>query len=201
MENIEFREFPKMARLSRNMIITEKIDGTNGQIMITEEGDLFIGSRNRWITPEDDNYGFARWVERNKEDVLKLGPGRHFGEWWGGGIQRNYGLSKDDKRFSLFNVQRWALYGTEPQRIETADPRIEKYQDVLPKCCGLVPILYKGLFDTSVALQVLEELKTYGSKAVEGFMKPEGIVVYHIAGNVGFKKTIEKDDVPKSKIK
>jgi len=31
-------------------------------------------------------------------------------------------------------------------------------------------------------------------------MKPEGIVVFHVAGNVGFKKTIEKDGLPKSKI-
>jgi len=29
-------------------------------------------------------------------------------------------------------------------------------------------------------------------------MKPEGVVVFHIAGNLGFKKTIEKDEVPKS---
>jgi hypothetical protein len=28
-------------------------------------------------------------------------------------------------------------------------------------------------------------------------MKPEGIVVFHVAGNVGFKKTIEKDEEPK----
>jgi hypothetical protein len=34
--------------------------------------------------------------------------------------------------------------------------------------------------------------------AAEGFMDPEGIVVYHTAGNVGFKKTIENDDQPKS---
>ena len=33
-----------------------------------------------------------------------------------------------------------------------------------------------------------------------GFMRPEGIVVFHVAGNVGFKKTIEKDDMPKSLI-
>jgi len=32
-------------------------------------------------------------------------------------------------------------------------------------------------------------------------MKPEGIVIYHIAGNVGFKKTIENDSIPKSLIK
>jgi len=33
--NAEFREFPKMARLSRECVITEKLDGTNGQVCIT----------------------------------------------------------------------------------------------------------------------------------------------------------------------
>ena len=196
--NLEFQEFPKMARLSREIIITEKLDGTNAQILITEYGDIFVGSRTRWITPQDDNYGFAKWVEENKSEILKLGAGRHFGEWWGGGIQRGYGLKKDDKRFSLFNVSRWALHGTEPKRILTADPRIEKYQDVLPEGISLVPELYRGNFDTQKINDVLSDLKTSGSYASNGFMKPEGIVIFHIAGNVGFKKTIEKDELPKS---
>ena len=201
MNNLEFQGFPKMARLSRDVIISEKIDGTNAQILITEDGQLLIGSRTRWITPQDDNYGFAKWVMENKQELLKLGPGRHFGEWWGNGVQRGYGLSKGDKRFSLFNVSRWALYGAEPQLIPTADPRIEKYQEVLPECVGLVPLLYKGIFDTVKIEEVLNELKVNGSKAAEGYMNPEGIVIYHIAGNVGFKKTIKDDEVPKSTVK
>ena len=194
----EFLEFPKMARLSREIIITEKIDGTNAQILITEDGDMFIGSRTRWITQQEDNHGFAKWAEGNKQELLKLGAGRHFGEWWGSGIQRGYNLPKGEKRFSLFNVSRWALYGTEPQRIPTADPRIEKYQEVLPEICSLVPELYRGPFDTVVIDGVLNDLALSGSVASKGFMKPEGIVVFHIAGNVGFKKTIEKDETPKS---
>ena len=52
-------------------------------------------------------FGFARWVETNRERLITLlGPGLHFGEWWGSGIQRGYGLTKGDKRFSLFNVER-----------------------------------------------------------------------------------------------
>jgi len=200
MENKEFQGFPKMARLSRDILITEKIDGTNAQLLITEDGDILIGSRTRWITPQDDNHGFARWVMENKEEILKLGVGRHFGEWWGNGINRGYGLPKGDKRFSLFNVSRWALYGTQPQKIETQDPTIIKYQDVLPECVGLVPLLYKGIFDTAKIESVLDYLKTNGSVASKGFMKPEGVVVYHIAGNVGFKKTIENDELPKSKL-
>jgi len=197
-ENVEFLEFPKMPRLSREVIITEKIDGTNAQLLITESGEMLIGSRTRWITAQDDNHGFARWVEGNKQELLKLGAGRHFGEWWGSGIQRGYGLQKGEKRFSLFNVGRWALHGTEPKRIPTADPRIEKYQDLLPEICSLVPELYRGRFDTQKIDAVLEDLKANGSYASKGFMKPEGIVVFHVAGNVGFKKTIEKDEIPKS---
>lgn len=198
MTNIEFEGFPKISRMSREMIISEKLDGTNAQVVITEDLELLAGSRTRWITPEDDNYGFAKWVEANREEILKLGVGRHFGEWWGGGIQRGYGLQKGEKRFSLFNVSRWSLFGTEPQRIITADPRIEKYQEVLPECVGLVPILYRGMFDTKIIDEVLLDLETNGSYASKGFMNPEGIVVFHVAGNVGFKKTIKKDGVPKS---
>lgn len=193
----EFRPFPKMPRLSRECIITEKIDGTNASVFITDDGEIFAGSRNRWIAPEDDNYGFAAWVRDNAEQLQQLGPGHHFGEWWGRGIQRNYGLT--ERRFSLFNVGRWALHGTEPQAIPTADPRIVKTQDVLPPCCGLVPVLYRGQFDTAFANSSLTMLGAIGSKAAPGFMKPEGIVVFHVAGNVGFKKTLEKDSEPKGK--
>jgi hypothetical protein len=195
-----FTEFPKMARFARECVITEKIDGTNAQIHITEEGHFLTGSRTRWITPENDNHGFARWAHDHKEELMLLGPGRHFGEWWGSGIQRGYGLQKGEKRFSLFNVQRWCLHGQEPQRIVTADPRIEKYQDVLPPCCGLVPVLARGNFDavSFTAHEALMRLQDLGSFAAPGFMQPEGIVIFHTAGNVGFKRTLEKDDQPKS---
>lgn len=197
-ESLEFKEFPKMARFQREIVISEKIDGTNAQILITESGDLLIGSRTQWITPENDNAGFARWCAGNKETILKLGAGRHFGEWWGSGIQRGYGLQKGEKRLSLFNVGRWALHNTEPKRIITADPRIEKYQDVLPEGILLVPELYRGEFTTEAINITLEQLKLNGSSAAPGFMRPEGIVIFHTAGNVGFKKTIDKDETPKS---
>jgi hypothetical protein len=180
-----------MARLSRECVISEKIDGTNAQILITEDGGFFTGSRTRWIAPQDDNFGFSAWAHRHKDELMQLGPGRHFGEWWGRGIQRNYGLN--ERRFSLFNVVRWCLYGLTPQPIPTADPRIVKTQDVLPQCCHLVPVLYRGMFSDLAADMELQKLEKWGSIAARGFMKPEGIVVFHIAGNVGFKKTIGND--------
>lgn len=179
-EYLPFSEFPKMARLSREAIITEKIDGTNASILITELGQFFIGSKSQWITAEKgkDNHGFAAWCVANKEELLKLGPGHHFGEWWGQGIQRNYGLK--EKRFSLFNTSRWS------------DDLIR------PACCHVVPVLWRGIFDTKEANNCLISLKLFGSAAVPGFTKPEGVVIWHTAGNFGLKKTIEKDEVPKS---
>jgi hypothetical protein len=214
--NKDFTDFPNMARLSRECIITEKIDGTNAQIYIAPlsanepipehslgvfdlDGALHYmaaGSRTRWITPQDDNFGFAGWVARNFDQLKTLGAGRHFGEWWGAGIQRKYGIG--EKRFSLFNVSRWCLHGTEPQRIPSADPRIVKMQDVLPACVGLVPVLYRGIFTTDAVEAALDDLRTNGSKAAPGFMKPEGVVCFHTAANVGFKKTLDKDELPKS---
>ena len=173
---MEFEPFPKMARLSREIIVTEKIDGTNAQIFIGEDGSFLVGSRTRWITPEMDNHGFARWAFENRDALMELGPGRHFGEWWGSGIQRRYGLN--EKRFSLFNVTRWG--------------------EERPACCHVVPLLHQGEFSQLAINDALSKLESEGSVAAPGFMKPEGVAVYHVAARVGFKKTIEKDDVPKS---
>lgn len=174
--DIEFNPFPKIARLSREIIVTEKIDGTNAHILITPDGEIFTGKRTSWCTPENDNFGFARWVHENREELLTLGPGRHYGEWWGAGIQRRYGLS--EKRFSLFNVRKWA--------------------ETRPVCCHVVPVLYTGPFDTAAIDEVLNILRIGGSVAAPGFMNPEGVVVFHPASGYLFKKTIENDHNPKS---
>jgi len=166
-----FQEFPKMARLSKDCVITEKIDGTNAQVLILDDGQVFAGSRTRMITPEADNFGFAKWVRAN-EDALRstLGPGRHFGEWWGSGVQRGYGLS--EKRFSLFAVHQW----------ENAD---------LPPGVFTVPVLYRGEFSTQAIDEIMSQLWTSGSVAAPGFRKPEGVVVFHSAAQCVFKKTFE----------
>ena len=52
----EFKEFKKIPRLSREIIITEKIDGTNGLIYIDEELNIFAGSKNRWLDDHNDNF-------------------------------------------------------------------------------------------------------------------------------------------------
>lgn len=190
---IEFQPFPKMARYSRQSLVTEKIDGTNACIFITPSGaGIMAGSRNRWITPSDDNYDFAKWVEENRTELLKLGPGRHYGEWWGRGIQRNYGLT--ERRFSLFNAMRWHGVGDKPREFPTADPRVLKKTELAPECCHVVPILGYVPFGSHHIEECVENLRRHGSLASPGFTNPEGVVVYHVAGNVGFKKTLDGDE-------
>jgi hypothetical protein len=200
---MEFQEFPKISRLTRNIIVTEKIDGTNAQIEIIGANEarernlhasqiittnpvtfevMLAGSRTRYITPGADNFGFARWAFENAHELWKLGSGRHFGEWWGSGIQRGYGLQNGEKRWSLFNVSKWAD------------------DAVRPACCSVVPVLGQHTFDTAFIDACLNDLRVNGSKAAPGFMKPEGIVVFHTAGGHLFKKTIERDEEPKSKV-
>lgn len=180
LTDITFEAFPKIPRISRGCVITEKIDGTNAQVIVTDDGRVGAASRTRLITPEDDNMGFATWVKANEGELVKLGPGRHFGEWYGQKIQRTYGLT--EKRFALFNTGRWL---TNPDR---------------PACCGVVPLLHAGEFtDAAVNLQILR-LRAEGSVAVPGFMRPEGIVIYHVAARQMFKKLLENDELPKGQV-
>ncbi len=204
-----FEGFPKIPRLFRDIIITEKIDGTNAQVLVTKGRQVFAGSRRRWLTPGNDNFGFAAWVQENTDELQQLGPGRHYGEWWGRGINRGYGL--DERRFSLFNVTRWRNWlpfaswgGDEPQFAG------DEKRTPIPMCCHLVPILYAGpWYDESAILQYGEEPRViknilyrlsepvWGSVAAPGYAKPEGIVIYHSQSNLLFKVTLKNDEKPK----
>lgn len=207
---LTFEEWPKIPRYKKELVITEKIDGTNGCVAIEHlntpelleqareslgkpkgpvaivngpsDGDfaraLWAGSRSRWLdtSKTGDNFGFAKWVEQNADALANLGPGRHFGEWYGVGIQRSYDLH--ERRFALFNATRW---------IEDEKP---------PACCEVVPVLARG-FDVNPT-EVLEHLRLTGSIAVPRFFAPEGIIIFHTASRQLYKQLIENDDRPKS---
>lgn len=195
-EKPEFREFPSIPRLSREMIVTEKLDGTNASVLVQEDGRVVAGCRSRWLILPDDNFEFAAWVSAHADELREgLGVGHHFGEWWGAKIQRAYGLT--ERRFSLFNVRRWAPFGV-PLEADTelprTDPHVSVKQRNAPACCGVVPILYRGVFDTAKVEECLAALLLHGSAAAPGFMKPEGVVVAHVSGNLLFKKTLDRND-------
>lgn len=209
---MEFQPWPSISRLNKDAIYTEKIDGTNAAVVIEQyqpvwyaEGSdipirnveidgtvysVWAQSRKRFIYPGDDNFAFAHWVDKNAENLVRLlGVGRHFGEWWGSGIQGGYGLPKDERRFSLFNVKRWEHTLTH-----------EHGHEMIPELY-LVPVLGKSTFSTVTAKLLVEYLREHGSEASPGFKKPEGVVVFHTASGTPYKTFLENDDIHKSQLK
>jgi hypothetical protein len=190
---IEFKPWPKTPRLNgASMVITEKIDGTNAAVIVSPDGEVGAQSRNRLITPVGDNYGFAKWVWEYADELREiLGPGHHYGEWWGSGIQRGYGLRNGDKRFSLFNTARWGYKIWEHWNEDFYVPGLET-----------VPVLYEGEFDTAAIHHELEMLRLAGSYLTRArWDSPEGLVVYIPRLDKSFKVLLENDDVPKGAVK
>lgn len=177
----EFKAWPKTPRLNKTIYISEKIDGTNAAIIITEDGRVAAQSRNRLITPgkTTDNYGFAGWVYENA-GVLRdvLGVGHHYGEWAGKGIQRGYDL--DERTFFLFNP-RWECLRGQVDRLEVV-PQLGVF----------------GRFDSGFIDDTFQHLLEVGSFVDGGKTAPEGIIVYHSASKQVYKVLAENDDLPKS---
>lgn len=167
-----FEPYGKTPRWRSQVVVTEKIDGSNCFIIVPEDPSLplAVGSRNRYIFPgkSTDNFGFAAWVQDNEQLLRRLGPGRHNGEWWGVGIGRGYNLT--ERRWSLFQAHRWE----EAQLREMG----------LPANVRVVPILVRGEpvpgqphpADAGAAM-----LRIGGSVAAPGYMNPEGVIVSVLA--------------------
>jgi hypothetical protein len=169
MDKVEFKPWPKIPRENPfTVTITEKLNGTNACILIKDNEIVGVQSRKRFITPEDDNYGFAKWVEEHSEDLSQLGEGYHYGEWAGLGIQKNPHNLKE-KQFFLFNTFRW-----------------NENNPNQPDCCSVVPILYQGELQADTIDILLTDLKDNSSEEVT----PEGVVVYYHAFRKYTKHTI-----------
>jgi hypothetical protein len=173
----DFVSFGKIQQVGKlYMTITQKIHGSNAQIFIWEDENginLKTGSRTRWITPEDDNFGFAKFVYGNATEIIQtLGLGRHYGEWAGPGINAGEGLA--EKNLFLFDWKRWK-------------------DKELPKNISTVPVLYSGKYDISEIDFQMSILKQDGSRACPGYMKPEGVVV-SIDRNF-YKKTFDAEEI------
>lgn len=199
----QFRKWGATPRWHKGLTITEKIDGTNACVVIYD-GQVKAQSRNRMITPDDDNAGFAKWVYENAGALTDtLGYGYHYGEWFGPGIQKNP-LGVESKRFALFGATKY----TEGNGYE------------LNKVDGLetVPLLFHGQADAWTIPHLLEKLNIYGSKVegaktetVEVFPGPdgvypvaakaEGVIVYHKETQQKYKILLEGDAFHKWEVK
>jgi hypothetical protein len=181
----DHKTFNKIPRLGRTLTITEKLDGTNALVAIHPDPaqPIAIGSRNRWITPgkQTDNYGFAEWVLANEGAIRRLGPGWHYGEWWGAGIARRYALAE----------RRWSLFDTRWTEEELRTRGLPANVHVVPTMATRELQLRRGAEDPVMA--AIERLEAEGSIAAPGFMQPEGIVVrFNVTGQL-YKFTFDGD--------
>ncbi len=103
---------------------TVKIHGTNSAVKITNKltndtvaeparpSIITCQSREREITPEDDNAGFARFINNLSPSILTTFIDLFgdnivvYGEWAGKGIQPNVAVSQLDKFWTVFAVRK-----------------------------------------------------------------------------------------------
>lgn len=99
-----------------------KLHGTNAGITIRNE-KVVAQSRNRLISPSDDNCGFAEWVHENYDhwvETFKNFPQvvTVFGEWCGKTIMKGVSISEiDTKAFCIFAIQKDDVIIYEPEQI------------------------------------------------------------------------------------
>ncbi len=106
---------PKYPKLS--FTGTVKLHGTNAAIVYSPNG-TYYQSRQRVLTPEQDNAGFMAHMEQHKDAVIALGyylglvnnvdDLNHtivvYGEWCGGNIQNGVAICKLPKMFVIFGI-------------------------------------------------------------------------------------------------
>jgi hypothetical protein len=94
----------------RDWDVTEKIDGTNIRVMLSESGEVSFGGRTNGAqipadliqhlirTFQQDKLKSAMWIDGAPVEAIL------FGEGYGPGIQKGGGLYRSDKSFILFDV-------------------------------------------------------------------------------------------------
>jgi hypothetical protein len=92
-----------------------KLHGSLGAISYHVDEGIWAQSKEQIITPQNDNHGFAFFVESNKDVFLKLFEKRLsvrkneiltiFGEWIGKSIQKGVAISNMDKSFVIFAIK------------------------------------------------------------------------------------------------
>lgn len=104
-----------------------KLHGTNAAIML-HNGEMFVQKRTDFITPDNDNAGFAKWAYANKDWLLRFNPSDWptkviHGEWCGSGVQKGDAISNIGRKvFVIFAVEFPFITGDESDRILITEP-------------------------------------------------------------------------------
>lgn len=140
---------------------TVKLHGAHADIVFESNGDIKYQSRNCYLTPESDSYGFAGFCEARKAALIamretirrrwgELHPetpeDEHrditlAGEWIGTGIQKNVAISQLSRRFVICGI-----------KVNENWEHIEEYHSISDEETLLFNILRGGIHYLDVSL-------------------------------------------------
>jgi RNA ligase (TIGR02306 family) len=162
---------PTLFDAGEEVVVTEKLHGTNARFVVDAAGNLHVGSHRTWKLVD----GTTVWARVAEQYGLREKLGRHaglvfFGEVYGSGVQdMTYGHANGRLSLAFFDV---------------FDPRTGDYLShaaaealldglTLPA----VPVLYRGPLDVALLTRLAEEDSVHGGIR-------EGVVVRPIVERV-----------------
>jgi hypothetical protein len=110
-----------------------KAHGTNASVAceFPKYNEFWAQSRERILTIDDDNYGWAKYAQQHKETFINLltSAAHHkvdynlthysiFGEWCGQGVQKGVGISNVPKMFIIFGIVAWSAGKNEDEDVQ-----------------------------------------------------------------------------------
>jgi len=216
VSTIEFAPFPKIPRLNRGIVITEKIDGTNAAVVIVPLADFPLRDQradesfNEWWleTFGPDSVAIAGshivFAQSRKRFVT---PGKGTDNYgFAGWVQANAEALVDVLGAGTHYGEWWGAGIQCGYGLTGGDKRFSLFNtsrwgqgaglDVVPGL-GVVPVLYEGIFDQEAIEGLVTILRHGGSAAAPGYMKPEGVVIFSEASRTLQKVTLEGDEAPK----
>lgn len=196
---------------------TVKLHGTNASVVFNPDMSYVFQSREREISIESDNAGFAMWGERNIDALKKTIKNIReltntedriilFGEWCGGSIPPGVALNQLPKMFVIFNITLVDSQGnrTEFNHVEISDTvyRTEEIRCIYDYPTWKIDIDFNNpsavqnqLVDLTIAVE--EECPVGKAHGVSGI--GEGIVWWNEERNLKFKVKGEKHSASKVK--
>jgi hypothetical protein len=174
----EFVKYMHLERFGTNEVdgieygmtyVFPKLDGTNAQAWLNEDGTIGCGSRNRTLSIENDNAGFMNWAVEDSalSSYLTSNPNHTlYGEWL---VPHSLKTYRDDawRRFYVFDVY---------DHSSGAFIHYENYREKLAAhCIDFLPPIAQVRNGSYEKYEKCLEKATFGIKDGEGF--GEGIVI------------------------
>ena len=211
---VEFEAWPKTPRLNRDIVITEKIDGTNSAIQIiklTEENSFEVDEDLRQFTNDTDNAKVTAFyfvdgeqyavIAQSRNRIITPGKGTD-NAGFAGWVRVNGPSLVADLGEGIHYGEWWGQsiqhgYGMDRKVFSLFNTHHWGAANFKTENLRVVPVLYAGPFSQNEINKVLEDLNKFGSYARAFHPKPEGIIIYHTAAKQVFKVLCENDEIPK----